>query len=408
MGQLLSGVKPNVLVVVLDLPFPAASGSELRNWQTVQALLDVARVGVFGLRDQVVRAAPCGDIALWGAAQDPTFAQPDKPASASVDTSAVPAAFSPPLFSLHAAAKLEASVREFRPDVVIVAQLWLHPYIDMLRALGCRVVFDAHNVEAALYREVTASEAGGRASRWARLKLAEHMAQIEAAAVARADQVWVCSEADARLVRKLYHPGAEVQVIPNTVDVASYERARPQPSAGPTLIFPGLLHYPPNQAAALFLIQEVFPRLVERRPAARLLLVGSHPSPALLDAAHRHPHIVVTGRVPDTRPYFAQASVMVVPLFQGSGTRYKILEAFAAGLPVVSTAKGVEGLEAMPQTHFLPAESPEDFVDAILRLVTHPDQAQLLARSGFDLVSERYSLPVARSRIAAALDRLLS
>jgi glycosyltransferase involved in cell wall biosynthesis len=115
---------------------------------------------------------------------------------------------------------------------------------------------------------------------------------------------------------------------------------------------------------------------------------------------------VVTGRVADVRPYLVDASVMVVPLFQGSGTRFKILEAFASKIPVISTAKGAEGLDVIDGTHLLIAESAEEFVRAVKRLLGDKRLAKRLTISGLDLVKQQYSWKVATERIAKAVREL--
>ena len=130
------------------------------------------------------------------------------------------------------------------------------------------------------------------------------------------------------------------------------------------MTFPAMFAYPPNEAAALFLAREVLPHMAGHFEELELVLVGRNPTEAMLEAASTDARVVVTGAVPDVRPYLAEAGAVPMPLFDGSGTRLKALEAFAAGAPVVSTAKGLEGLEAMPEVHYLRAEDAGEFVDA--------------------------------------------
>jgi glycosyltransferase involved in cell wall biosynthesis len=166
--------------------------------------------------------------------------------------------------------------------------------------------------------------------------------------------------------------------------------------------------YPPNIEAVTFLLEKLFPRLATSAPDCQLLLVGSMPTLQMWEAAQRDPRIIVTGPVPDIRPYLAAAALMVVPLFQGSGTRFKILEAFAAQVPVVSTVKGVEGLDTVDGTHVLIAESVDEFVAAIQRLWRDENVAQQLAAHGLELVKHRYSWEGTSRQITKALDELTS
>jgi len=126
----------------------------------------------------------------------------------------------------------------------------------------------------------------------------------------------------------------------------------------------------------------------------------------MIEAARRDPRIVVTGPVPDIRPYLAAASAMVVPLFQGSGTRFKILEAFAANVPVISTPKGAEGLDIEDGTHLLIAESADEFVDAVQQLWADENLAKKLTANGLELLKQLYFWDVTSLRIGKAIKEL--
>jgi glycosyltransferase involved in cell wall biosynthesis len=188
-----------------------------------------------------------------------------------------------------------------------------------------------------------------------------------------------------------------------------YRQARPRPKelelrAGPVLLFPAVFHYQPNQLAADFLIREVFPKFVARRPDASLALAGSDPTPAMLASTQTEPRIIVTGRVPDMVPYLQHSSVMLAPLSDGGGTRFKIIEAFAANLPVASSAKGAEGLGAEPGKHFLLAEKPDEFVQVIEMVLDQPDLRERMVRSAADLAGGLFV--GARAAIRKALPEL--
>jgi glycosyltransferase involved in cell wall biosynthesis len=212
----------------------------------------------------------------------------------------------------------------------------------------------------------------------------------------------------------LYGTSLPVRIVPNGVDVTSYDVARtsrchrPETSnrTGKALIFPAVFSWEPNIVAASFLINNFFPRLAAVFPDCRLLLAGARPTPEMIAAAEGEPRIVITGSVPDMRPYLAAASAMIVPLFQGGGTRFKILEAFAANLPVISTAKGAEGLAVRDGTHLLIAETADEFVQALQRLWNDERLAQELAVNGLELVQQSYSFDATSRRIAAAVDEL--
>jgi glycosyltransferase involved in cell wall biosynthesis len=175
---------------------------------------------------------------------------------------------------------------------------------------------------------------------------------------------------------------------------------------GKVLIYPAVYGWKPNVVAALFLIQEFFPRLAGASPDCQLLIAGARPTLEMITAAEGEPRIVITGSVPDMRPYLAAVSAMIVPLFQGGGTRFKILEAFAANLPVISTAKGAEGLAVRDGTHLLIAETADEFVQAVHRLWNDERLARELAANGLELVQQSYSFEATGRRIAQAVGEL--
>ena len=241
-------------------------------------------------------------------------------------------------------AALPALLRRCRPDVVVVEQLWLHRYIAAARAAGAFVVLDAHNVESSVYAQVAA--AGER--RTARSRLGSWRDARQRSSVGRSltvDQVWACSSDDQRWFADR---GADAWLVPNVVDTACPPRRGPAPE--PLLAFMGSFAYPPNQRAAAMLVDEVLPAVARHVAGATLALVGHSPprgsaSRPLAAATSRSP-----APYPASGPGSERALALVVPLREGGGTRFKILEAMAAGVPVVSTPKGIEGLERRRRT----------------------------------------------------------
>lgn len=404
-------LEPRVLVLAEALPWPTLKGGDLRTWQNVNALAGCATVGVFGLcSNDARRAAPAGvPLALWASSTDPALAYPPPKGvrlagrAWLLDPHGHPADL---YYSDAAARELRAIVETFRPDVVIIEGLWLYRYIEVVQSAGCLCVLDCHNVEAALLRELARATRGADLqARVVRDVIPARTAVIERHAVHAVDQLWVCSREDERRLSELYAPATPVHVVPNAVRLGDHD-AGARGAAPLTLLFMGFYPHVPNTIAAEFLIDAVFPELVAARAEARLLLVGARPPASLRAAAARDPRIVVTGALPDIGPELARATVLVVPLFQGGGTRLKVLEAFAAGLPVVSTAKGVEGLDVVDGTHVLLAESATDFVAASLALWRDPALAARLAANARELVAERYSWQAAGTCVREAISAL--
>jgi glycosyltransferase involved in cell wall biosynthesis len=292
---------------------------------------------------------------------------------------------------------------------VVIEELALARYGELCRSLGCWVVFDAHNIEGSLRAELASADGGKGAGWFQRAKsgvLASRLSHEEQRAVRSADLVWACSPMDADDLAALY--GKRATVVPNAVDVDAY---RPRPAAGAgdwparplTLLFTGSFSYYPNAEAAMRLIREILPIVRRSHPTARLCLVGRNPCAAMLAAAKADPAILVTGAVASVLPYFHAESVAVVPLTFGSGTRLKILEAFAAGIPVVSTAKGAEGIDAKDGYHLLLREDPNAIASAAVQLWEDAAlRLRIVVNAGL-LVESKYSWAVAAARIASSL-----
>jgi hypothetical protein len=219
--------------------------------------------------------------------------------------------------------------------------------------------------------------------------------------------VTAVSNEEAEAVRQVIGgDGPPVVVVPNGVDVSSYRRGASgtAPISG-RLLYNGALGYGPNRDAVSWFVREMLPRIANQAPAAHLVVTGrtDDVDEETCSVLHADPRVQMTGFVPDLRPVLDQANLCVIPLRQGGGTRLKILEAFAAGLPVVSTTRGAAGIEAEHGHHLLLADTPEDLAACVVRLLQKPDEAMRLARAARHLVEVRYNWP----DIAGLLSQLL-
>ncbi len=222
---------------------------------------------------------------------------------------------------------------------------------------------------------------------WAKL------ARYEARVCRAFDRVVAVSEADREALRRLV-PGLDVRVVPNGVDVDFYARFSPRNSPLPdwspqALVFTGKMDFRPNVDAALWFAREVLPRIRERYPQARFYVVGKSPHPRLKPLMGRE-DVVVTGYVEDIRPFLAFASVFVVPIRMGGGTRLKVLEAMAMRKAVVSTTLGAEGYPFQHGRHLLLADDPASFAEAVCRLLGDEAERTRLGEEAFRLVNGEY------------------
>lgn len=252
---------------------------------------------------------------------------------------------------------------------------------------GVPTLLFTHNVEHIIWKRVCQVE-----TRWWRRALLEvewrKMRRSEARACARARLTVAVSEVD-RALLAAHAPRGRIHALPTGVDT-TYFTPNGSPETPNTLVFHGGMDWFPNEDGILYFIDAVLPRIRRDVPQVSLMVVGRSPSARLRRAAAKA-IVWVTGTVDDVRPYVTEAAVYVVPLRVGGGTRLKIFEALAMGKAVVSTSVGAEGLPLVPGTHFLQADDPGDFAEAVVALLRDPARRQALGSAGRQLVEERYS-----------------
>jgi len=230
---------------------------------------------------------------------------------------------------------------------------------------------------------LTARTALSEASRWRRL---------QTSAARRVDVAVVCSEPDAARI-----PLPRPAVVPNGYEPPPALAALPAAARFPTITLPGFLRYGPNADAADLLVHCILPHIRRQVPDVRVRLVGE--PDARVSRLHDPPWVTVTGQVPDIRVELGATHLIAAPLRYGSGTRIKILEAFAHRLPVVSTSIGAAGLCVVDGVHLLICNSPRAFASACVRLLRDHALRKSLVDSGHALFLQRYQWSDIRRRI---------
>jgi len=247
------------------------------------------------------------------------------------------------------------------------------------------IVLDEHNLEYELLQRSNAVEG----SPIRRAFAANECRKVEREEISTWQKVKGCvltSEREQAIVARVA-PGVPTAVVPNGVALDYF-----QPAASPitpgSIVFTGLMTYRPNADGVSYFIRRILPAIRASRRDAVFTAVGwglpDDVRPLLGDG------VLHTGRVEDIRPYLAKASVVVVPLRIGSGTRLKVLEALAMAKAVVSTTVGSEGLDVSHGEHLLIADEPEAFASSVIHLLDNPAEAASLGRRGRALVESRY------------------
>jgi polysaccharide biosynthesis protein PslH len=255
-------------------------------------------------------------------------------------------------------------------------------------------VLDEHNIEYDLTRR-TAQAPGSlarklySAANWRKLRSEERKAWQ------RFDGVVLTSDRDAELLRADL-PGTKTAVVPNGVDVETF-RPRGAARDPATLLFLGAINYYPNTEGILHFLDHTWPLITAARPDVRLQIVGMDPPESVL--ARRSANVDVTGFVEDPLPYLERASVVIVPLRIGGGTRFKVVEALSMGKPIVSTRLGAEGIDVVQETHALLADDAQSFSSSVLRLLGDAELGDRLGRAARQLAEEHYSWRAAVTRL---------
>ncbi len=278
-----------------------------------------------------------------------------------------------------------------RYRVGVVEHFWCAPYAGLLRQHCDYTVLDLHNVESVLHRHCAATEPWP--ARWAHQRFAAITRHAERELLPRFDLVLTASENDRRLALERA-PETAVAVYPNAIPW----RCPPEVAEEHCVAFSGNLEYHPNVTAVKYFARQVWPELRRRDPALRWRLIGKNEN-AVRRWIQGDRRIEATGPVEDALSELARAKVVVGPLLAGSGTRIKILEAWAAGRAVVSTSLGAEGLPAEDGVNLVLADTPAAMCDAVLRLLADAGWRRRLGEAGRALVEREFCWPAVWRRL---------
>lgn len=278
---------------------------------------------------------------------------------------------------------IEDALQGRRYEVGIIEHFWCAPYWLQLSKVCDRTVLDLHNIESVLHGR--SAEAERHATAFAHRIFREASLELERDWLPRFSEVLATSERDAELARAIAAK-AHVRVYPNAIPSTPL----PVPGNEDVIVFSGNMEYHPNRSAVRFFRREVWPQLRDRWPGLVWRLVGKNPA-AVRQFTNGDPRIEVQGQVDDAVKELARAKVAVVPLLAGSGTRLKVLEAWAAGLPVVSTRVGAEGLPVRDGEDILLADSAVAFASAVSRLLACNTLRSQLGRAGRLLLEKEFT-----------------
>ena len=202
--------------------------------------------------------------------------------------------------------------------------------------------------------------------------------------------------------------GAEVDVIENGVDTTFFKFSNHRDQANKELIFTGGMSWYPNQDAMIFFTTKVWPFLKQNIPDIKLTIVGRNPGKELSEIVSKDEKITLTGFVPDVRVFVKKASVFIVPMRDGGGTKLKILDAMSQGIPIVSSAIGFEGIDATDGQHLFMANKPQEYLDKINYIFENPAKSKSVVKNAYKLIEEKYAYKVIGAKLNQLVEKLLT
>jgi glycosyltransferase involved in cell wall biosynthesis len=360
-----------IALVTVDPAWPPISGAELRNWSNALAAARLGPASLISLGGLRTAETEASGIRLHPLSPAPAFEIYRRPPGGTVIDVTIPE---------WAIERLSATLAELRPATVVVESLILHPLLRAIRPLVPNLVLDLHNIESDLLRQMRRgffARLFGHAAR----RVAEVRA-VERSAGSLVDEFWLCSETDAARLRKLVGAGATLRVVPNgipRIDRVPAELPERGRGIGPMLLFLGHLSYPPNVLAARALAREIFPKIRRRLPESRLVLAGRNPKPRVKLLAGGGVEVVADPD--DVSGLLSAAHFAVMPIAMGGGTRIKALEAMAWGIPLVASARAVEGLGLVDRKTVRLAETADEFCGAVTALWNGADTYEAQRRA---------------------------
>jgi glycosyltransferase involved in cell wall biosynthesis len=292
--------------------------------------------------------------------------------------------------------QVQALVDECHFDAVHADQLWMAPYALAARTQAerrgerPRLILDQHNAVFLIPRRM-ADQARNPIARFGYRRESVRMAEYEADTCLAFDRVVTVTDEDRRYLLQLYgdhHRPHFSSTIPICLDLESTPIVRPS-SNTTEILFIGGMHWPPNADGVEWFTHQVLPLIRARVRGTRFTAVGKLP-PRSLQAQVLAGDIHLPGYVANLEPYWSRSGVFVVPLRAGGGMRVKILDAWACGVPVVSTTVGAEGLAYSPGYNLLLADSAQEFAQAVVQVLTDRALAERLAQGGRATLKNHY------------------
>ncbi len=384
-----------ILIIHRELPFPADNGGRLRAAHVARHLANHHQVSLLSFANNCdIDLAECGNFqsieCLYTPRKAPLLQRLISGVPSEVTNFNCP--------KMRAA--IAASVAKYDPQVLLVSEPAMAQYLKPYRQRVC--VMDYLMVQTLSLQRLAAISHGFTRRLW-QLRWQRSVAYHRTIATLF-DLCLVNSQEDLDDLKQNSPGWRRLEFFPNGLELEQYPLHLATPVPG-TIIYPGSVTYLPNRDAVAYMIEKILPRVLASVREVRFIVTGAVPNDG---TAPQCPHIEYTGRIPDVRLSIASAWACVVPLRSGAGgSRYKVLETMSLGTPLVSTQIGVEGIECTHNVDVCIADDPDEFADAVIRVLTDSTLREKLSIHARQLIQERYDWNVLGQRLSNVLERLV-
>jgi len=392
-----------ILFLTFHFPYPPYSGAAIKTLSLLDHLRANHEVRLFSLRRDPLTQAQEDWAAGFHGVQTVAL---DKPRNAwsllSSYIARVPLRIERNR-SVGMARLVESRLNALQPDVAFVDGLSMAQYLP--EKLRRRAILHEHNAEYVIWQRQSEIESGPR--RWVAATEAARLRRYEASVVPQFDTVFAVSDDDRQTLIELGAKASRVGVLPNIPDRALLDKPAPSfAESWPVILYFGTLSWQPNIESLERIVSSIFPAVRRQVPEARLVVAGHGASPDLASRVALTEGAEFRGTVDDPEPLYRTARVLVDPTRSGGGTRLKVLNAFARGIPVVATKRASEGLDVTPGEHLLVADEETKFVDAVVSLLREGARWQAMSENARALVRARYVAEVAYRPLDDAVARI--
>lgn len=399
----ISGIGSRSVVISPDPAWPPISGGDLRNWQNAKALARNGDVLLASVHEFTSSSSSFPDdprirtLALASTAENiagPRLAKRRTPLDTRI-----------PEIALE---RLLKEIRAFKPQTIVVEGVPLFALLKHLRPIPATLVLDMHNIESDVYRQKVRDIGWFSRLFSKKARYPNRLRDMELESLPQVDKVWVCSEQDRERLKALSRGKTIADVVPNGIprfeQIPQRLTDQPQQDGGrPTILFVGHLNYRPNIDAALRLAKNILPGLSNALGGAQLIIAGREPHRNLAELGDLA-DVQLIANPESLAELYRCAHLTIVPLTSGGGTRLKILEAMAWGLPVVATHLAAEGLDLIDGLDIDFAETDDELVARAVSLCTDNEERQRRRLRARKTVEQRFGPKAIEAAIRASLE----